>query len=42
MTELATRFGEWAVKVSLEDVTGVASRAEPQMTLIMKELISGL
>jgi purine-nucleoside phosphorylase len=30
------------VKVSLEDVTGVASRAEPQMTLIMKELISGL
>ena len=30
------------VKVSLQDVTGVASRAEPQMTLIMKELINGL
>jgi purine-nucleoside phosphorylase len=30
------------VKVSLEDVTGVASKAEPQMTMIMKELISGL
>jgi purine-nucleoside phosphorylase len=28
------------VKVSLEDVTRVASEAEPQMTLIMKELIS--
>ncbi len=30
------------VKVTLEDVTRVASKAEPQMTLIMKELISGL
>ena len=30
------------VKVSLDDVTGVASKAEPQMTFIMKELISGL
>ncbi len=30
------------VKVTLEDVTSVASRAEPQMTFIMKELISGL
>lgn len=30
------------VKVSLKDVTHVASRAEPQMTMIMKELISGL
>ncbi len=30
------------VKVSLEDVTSVAARAEPQMTLIMKELISGI
>jgi purine-nucleoside phosphorylase len=30
------------VKVSLEDVTSVAAKAEPQMTLIMKELISGL
>ncbi|MFC2115746.1 purine-nucleoside phosphorylase [Bacteroidota bacterium] len=30
------------VKVSLDDVTGVASKAEPQMTTIMKELISGL
>jgi purine-nucleoside phosphorylase len=30
------------VKVSLKDVTGVASKAEPQMTLILKELISGL
>lgn len=29
-------------KVTLEDVTAVASKAEPQMTLIMKELISGL
>lgn len=28
------------VKVSLEDVTSVAAKAEPQMTLIMKELIS--
>jgi purine-nucleoside phosphorylase len=30
------------VKVTLDDVTAVASRAEPQMTFIMKELISGL
>jgi purine-nucleoside phosphorylase len=30
------------VKVTLEDVTAVASRAEPHMTFIMKELISGL
>ncbi len=30
------------VKVSLEDVTSVAAKAEPQMTLIMKELISGI
>ena len=30
------------VKVSLEDVTSVAGRAEPQMTLIIKELISTL
>ncbi len=30
------------VKVTLEDVTRVASKAEPQMTFIMKELISGL
>ncbi len=30
------------VKVTLDDVTDVASRAEPQMTFIMKELISGL
>lgn len=30
------------VKVSLKDVTHVASRAEPQMTTIMKDLISGL
>ena len=30
------------VKVSLDDVTSVAARAEPQMTLIMKELISGI
>jgi purine-nucleoside phosphorylase len=30
------------VKVSLDDVTGVASRAEPQMTHIMKELIRDL
>ena len=30
------------VKVTLKDVTGVASKAEPQMTLILKELISGL
>jgi purine-nucleoside phosphorylase len=30
------------VKVSLEDVKGVASKAEPQMTQIMKELIEGL
>jgi purine-nucleoside phosphorylase len=28
------------VKVSLEDVTSVAAKAEPQMTLIMKELIA--
>lgn len=28
------------VKVSLEDVTSVAAKAEPQMTLIMKELIT--
>ena len=28
------------VKVTLEDVTAVAAKAEPQMTLIMKELIS--
>jgi len=30
------------VKVSLEDVTSVAAKAEPRMTLIMKELISGI
>ena len=30
------------VKVSLEDVTSVAAKSEPQMTLIMKELISGI
>ena len=30
------------VKVSLKDVTSVAAKAEPQMTLIMKELISGI
>jgi purine-nucleoside phosphorylase len=30
------------VKVTLDDVTRVASKAEPQMTLIMKELISDL
>jgi len=30
------------VKVSLEDVTSVAAKAEPQMTLIMKELISAI
>jgi purine-nucleoside phosphorylase len=30
------------VKVSLEDVTSVAAKAEPSMTLIMKELISGI
>ena len=30
------------VKVSLEDVTAVAGKAEPQMTLIMKELITGI
>ena len=30
------------VKVSLDDVTGVASKAEPQMTFIMKELIGGI
>jgi purine-nucleoside phosphorylase len=30
------------VKVSLEDVTSVAAKAEPHMTLIMKELISGI
>jgi purine-nucleoside phosphorylase len=30
------------VKVSLDDVTSVASKAEPMMTFIMKELISGL
>ncbi len=30
------------VKVSLENVTSVAAKAEPQMTLIMKELISGI
>ncbi len=30
------------VKVTLDDVTGVAAKAEPQMTMIMKELISGL
>ena len=30
------------VKVSLEDVTAVAGRAEPQMTQIMKELITGI
>ena len=30
------------VKVSLDDVTSVAARAEPQMTLIMKELISSI
>ena len=30
------------VKVSLNDVTDVAGKAEPQMTLIMKELISGI
>jgi len=30
------------VKVSLDDVTDVASKAEPQMTFIMKELISGI
>ncbi|KPL11113.1 MAG: purine nucleoside phosphorylase [Bacteroides sp. SM23_62] len=30
------------VKVTLEDVTSVAAKAEPQMTLIMKELISGI
>ena len=30
------------VKVSLEDVTSAAAKAEPQMTLIMKEIISGI
>ena len=30
------------VKVTLDDVTSVASKAEPQMTLIMKELISAI
>ena len=30
------------VKVTLEDVTAVAAKAEPQMTLIMKELIAGI
>jgi len=30
------------VKVSLADVTSVAGKAEPQMTLIMKELITGI
>ena len=30
------------VKVSLEDVTSVAGEAEPQMTMIIKELISGI
>lgn len=30
------------VKVSLDDVTGVASKAEPRMTFIMKELISSI
>lgn len=30
------------VKVSLEDVTSVAAKAEPQMTLIMSALISGI
>jgi purine-nucleoside phosphorylase len=30
------------VKVTLDDVTAVASQAEPRMTYIMKELISGL
>jgi len=30
------------VKVTLEDVTSVAAKAEPQMTLIMKELISSI
>jgi len=30
------------VKVSLEDVTSVAAKAEPQMTQIMKELISSI
>lgn len=30
------------VKVSLEDVTSVAAKAEPQMTLIMSTLISGI
>jgi purine-nucleoside phosphorylase len=30
------------VKVSLDDVTSVASKAEPQMTLILKELISAI
>jgi purine-nucleoside phosphorylase len=30
------------VKVSIEDVTAVAAEAEPKMTLIMKELISGI
>ena len=30
------------VKVSLDDVKGVAEGAEPKMTLIMKELITSL
>jgi purine-nucleoside phosphorylase len=30
------------VKVTLEDVMAVAAKAEPQMTLIMKELIAGI
>lgn len=30
------------IKVTLEDVTAVAARAEPHMTLIMRELISGI
>jgi purine-nucleoside phosphorylase len=30
------------VKVSIDDVTGVAGKAEPQMTHIMKELIGSL
>jgi purine-nucleoside phosphorylase len=30
------------VKVTLEDVTAVAGKAEPRMTLIMKELITGV
>lgn len=30
------------VKVTLEDVTAVAGKAEPQMTLIMQEIITGI